>query len=536
MMKPWFAKAKRAQDQAYGNLHAALRKMVNDPKVSDVVFVCQDGKRVHGCRRILQSRSLVLDKMLTNGMAETYESEISLNEISSTTLISIFEFLYSGTTVLDLKSSDWRPLLEIMSAAQFLMVENLEEMVRIPMEATFQLPTAMDPNEAAKRLSMAMNFPNLFEDMESIPLQLIKVLNFNHLEPATLLLLSKQALHYLLAHMLHRTKSPDSSEDSSLSLGEYLKWRQIVLWLACKLLTDLEEVKTIMGPYLPDRDASLLLLKEPPAAFFQVKDDSPENITASEGKDAARVHTIQFLKLKEKMQKHWSPESLFALVDFQKIHPELLIRVVEPLGIVPPSQLFAALGFHALHRPRTVKGRWADVAQGSCYRVGEDKSVIQKCRRSAGFAIASHGINQPGVYVWDIIIEEVCHTFCQVGIYKKSAGQEMTNFNGISLGEAIGGWALIEALNMTHNRRPYINKTGFGRLTFYYGQCFVFKGGRVRVHLDMFHHVCSFSINGTDFGPAWNDLPEGVYYPAVSLGNEVQGKVRIELVSGFDLL
>ncbi|CAM6117922.1 unnamed protein product [Calypogeia fissa] len=535
-MKVWFVKAKKAQDQAYANLHADLRKMVNNPKVSDVVFVCQDGKRVHGCRRILQSRSLVLDKMLTNGMAETYESEISLNEISSTTLISIFEFLYSGTTVLDLKSSDWRPLLEIMSAAQFLMVENLEEMVRIPMEATFQLPTAMDPNEAAKRLSMAMNFPNLFEDMEYIPLQLIKVLNFNHLEPATLLLLSKQALHYLLAHdMLHRTKSLDSSEDLPLSLGEYLKLRQIVLWLACKLLADLEEVKTIVGPYLPDRNASLLLLKEPPCAFFQVKGDSPENITASEGKDAARVHTTQFRKLKEKMQKYWSPESLFALVDFQKIHPELLIRVVEPLGIVPPSQLFAALEFHALLRPRTVKGRWADVAHGSCYRVGEDRSVIQKCRRSVGFAIASHGINQPGVYVWDIITEEVCHTFCQVGIYKKSTGQERTNFNGVSLGENAGGWAITEALNMKHNRRPYINKTVSGRLLFY-GECFVFKGGRVRVHLDMFRHVCSFSIGGEYFGPAWNDLPEGVYYPAVCLGDGAHGKVCIELVSGFDLL
>lgn len=67
-----------AQVQASEELIAYLRQIVNEPALSDVVFVCNDGKRVHAYRSLLAGRSDVLRSMLMteHGVAESRLSDI----------------------------------------------------------------------------------------------------------------------------------------------------------------------------------------------------------------------------------------------------------------------------------------------------------------------------------------------------------------------------------------------------------------------------------------------------------------------------
>ncbi|CAM6086820.1 unnamed protein product [Calypogeia fissa] len=69
-----------------------------------------------------------------------------------------------------------------------------------------------------------------------------------------------------------------------------------------------------------------------------------------------------------------------------------------------------------------------------------------------------------------------------------------------------------------------------------YGKDFGHKHTRVNVHLDMFEQTCSFSVDKENFGVAWSNLPDGTYYPAVSLGGGCRGRARIQLVRGFEIL
>ncbi|CAM6085472.1 unnamed protein product [Calypogeia fissa] len=528
-------KAAQAQEQAATDLQADHRKMLNNEEYSDVVFMCADGERVHACRLLLCARSPVLKSMLMNGMAESRLSEIPLPDITSPVLLSIFEFLYTGTMVEHAPSS-WSKALEIIGAAKFFLLENLEHMGwKYLVEGTFEVSPG-DMRTAASNLSVAMDFPTLFDKMECIPLELVRILSSKYLEPAQLRLLSQRAFQYLLSKSKTRDSSSESSGGSpTLSLGEYLRFRQIILWCACQFSSEPQEAEDIISPYLPDAKASLLLLNEEHPQEMELGFEWPvlmkELGNGKEGGADGGVSKFnQFLELKNNITMSSSVGTLLSMIDLRRIHPELLIRVMEPLAIIPATQLIAALRFHALQRPRVAKGTWDDTAHASFYRIGEDRSVIEKCDGGIGFARASNAICQPyGVYVWDIVIEELCYSFCEVGIYMH-AGKP--NFNGASLTQQPSGWALRMDERGTHTNQWNV----LGLPWMQYGKKFGYQDARVRVKLDMFHHACSFSIDGQEFGEAWTNLPEGTYYPAVSLGSGALGRVRIELISGFDLL
>ncbi|KAL3676332.1 hypothetical protein R1sor_026280 [Riccia sorocarpa] len=513
-------KAGQAQEQATADLLADQRKMLNNLEFSDVVFVCGDGERVHACRMVLCARSAMLKNMLTNGMAESRLSEIPLPGIESPVLLSIFEFLYTGTMVEHAPES-WRRAFEVISAARFFLLTNLEEIVwEFLAEGTFDLTT--DMTTAASNLSVAMDFPSISDaNEEAIPLELVRILNSKCVEPAHLRALSGKAFQYFLSKT---KKEVEESASPVLSLGEYLRFRQIVLWCTCNACPE-EEAEEIVRLYLPDAKKALQLLKDGDMDFASPFQDPCSVVEGS-------TQYEQFIQLRDDIVT--SVANLISMVDLRSIHPELLIKVIEPLEIIPISSLMEALRFHALQRPRVAKGTWEEGAHASFYRIGRDRSVIEKCDFGIGFARASNAICQPyGVYEWDIVIEELCYQFCEVGIYKvNSLSAAKPNFNGASLTQQPTGWAL-----RMDDRGTLINQCnvlGFPWMS--YGKKFGYADARVRVSLDMFERTCSYSIDGQKFGVAWNNLPEGIYYPAVSLGSGTLGRVRIELVSGFDLL
>ncbi|UZN99713.1 uncharacterized protein OCT59_000980 [Rhizophagus irregularis] len=76
------------------SLEQDLRLLVNNPKYSDIEILCEDGKKLHGCRAILAARSEVFDRLFYNGMKESYENKISFPKINSAGMEIILEYIY----------------------------------------------------------------------------------------------------------------------------------------------------------------------------------------------------------------------------------------------------------------------------------------------------------------------------------------------------------------------------------------------------------------------------------------------------------
>src|SRR5204863_6435295 len=79
------------------SLEHDLRSLINNPKYSDVEILCEDEKKLYGCRAILAARSEVFNSLLYNGMKETYEKQISFPEINSAGMEIMLEYIYTGS-------------------------------------------------------------------------------------------------------------------------------------------------------------------------------------------------------------------------------------------------------------------------------------------------------------------------------------------------------------------------------------------------------------------------------------------------------
>ena len=82
------------------SLEQDLRLLLNNPKYSDIEILCEDEKKLHGCRAILAARSEVLDRLLYNGMKESYEKQISFPTINSTAMKIVLEYTYTGSATI----------------------------------------------------------------------------------------------------------------------------------------------------------------------------------------------------------------------------------------------------------------------------------------------------------------------------------------------------------------------------------------------------------------------------------------------------
>jgi hypothetical protein len=117
--------SKDVRDETSVKLIASLRKMVNNPEFSDVVFLCGDGKQVRASKIHLAARSEVLKSLLMNGMAESNAHEIDFPKVSSPVILSVLEFLYTGD-FLDYAPENWNLGWEVIIASQFFLLPDLE--------------------------------------------------------------------------------------------------------------------------------------------------------------------------------------------------------------------------------------------------------------------------------------------------------------------------------------------------------------------------------------------------------------------------
>src|ERR1700722_502403 len=106
------------------SLEQDLRLLINNSKYSDVEILCEDERKLHGCRAILAARSEVFDRLLYNGMKESYENQISFPKISSSGMEIILEYIYTGSIKEESLIID--NIVETFYAADYFQLLNLQ--------------------------------------------------------------------------------------------------------------------------------------------------------------------------------------------------------------------------------------------------------------------------------------------------------------------------------------------------------------------------------------------------------------------------
>ncbi|POG68867.1 BTB/POZ protein, partial [Rhizophagus irregularis DAOM 181602=DAOM 197198] len=84
-------------------------------------------KKLHVCRAILAARSEVFDKLLYNGMKETYENQISFPKINSAGMEIILEYIYTGSVKKESLTKD--NLIEAFFAAHYFQLSDLQDFI-----------------------------------------------------------------------------------------------------------------------------------------------------------------------------------------------------------------------------------------------------------------------------------------------------------------------------------------------------------------------------------------------------------------------
>ncbi|POG81374.1 BTB/POZ protein, partial [Rhizophagus irregularis DAOM 181602=DAOM 197198] len=109
------------------SLENDLKLLINNPKYSDIEILCQDGKKIYGIRSILAARCEVLDKLLYNGMKESYERQITFPQIDSNEIKLIIEYLYTGS--IDEESFNKDNIIEAYLAADYFQLTELQKLL-----------------------------------------------------------------------------------------------------------------------------------------------------------------------------------------------------------------------------------------------------------------------------------------------------------------------------------------------------------------------------------------------------------------------
>ena len=105
------------------SLEQDLRLLINNPKYSDIEILCEDGKKLYGCRAILAARSEVFNSLLYNGMKETYEKQISFPGTNSAGMEIVLEYTYTRSVEKESLTKD--NIIEAFYAADYFQFKIL---------------------------------------------------------------------------------------------------------------------------------------------------------------------------------------------------------------------------------------------------------------------------------------------------------------------------------------------------------------------------------------------------------------------------
>ncbi|KAL3689437.1 hypothetical protein R1sor_015746 [Riccia sorocarpa] len=228
-----------------------LRQMVDNAEFCDVTFLCEDGIQVHGCRMLLAARCPFFQGMLFGEMTESRNSKVDLPTISSSVLILVMKFLYTGKLVLeDLKPAtstlsplekgdgpfklDWSSLLRAAVTAQYFLLDDLQKVITDLLWEDLPQGDSMGSEDSVRQLAKAFSlihqYPTLLivGTIGALCTSMAASLRSSDLSPATLSVLSEPAF----TTYLEKTQRSWDQEPWAEIIDEYLRIRDIVTWSA----------------------------------------------------------------------------------------------------------------------------------------------------------------------------------------------------------------------------------------------------------------------------------------------------------------
>ncbi|CAB5188863.1 unnamed protein product [Rhizophagus irregularis] len=464
------------------SLEQDLRLLINNPKYSDIEILCEDKKKLYGCRAILAARSEVFDKLLYNGMKESYEKQITFPTINSIGMEIILEYIYRGSIKEESLTKD--NIIEVYYAADYIQLPDLQNFIIKTIKNT-----SFAENYLPELLSKAADTTPLSETniLLNLLIKEVATISLNTIEFGRL---SITALEYLLSYTYTHEK------ESFFATPEYEVFRYSAM-LAAKQVSN---------------NAFKILMKTLPP-LKQIK--RLEN----EGQINIPDH--------QKIAKELEPLAKF--IDFRRIKGQILVDIIEPLKIIPSeiilniyrnntkftnSNLNDIRGISTMSICKLNEIVWDETACGSKLIVEDDGKVVYYAQRNECVSHqsirAKIALENKGIFEWDVIIEKDS-LWSWVGV----CASENFNFDTWA-GYQPTGW-VIGSSGYCYNSGNWVKNycPKFG------------DGARITVHLDMNKRSCSFTINGKKYPEisAWDNLPSKLY-PVVSLRHP--GRFRIE--------
>ncbi|RGB37196.1 hypothetical protein C1646_59441 [Rhizophagus diaphanus] len=457
-----------------------LSMLIDNSKYSDIEIICEDGVKIYACKAILASRSEVFDRMLYNGMKESYEKQIFFPEINSSSMKVVMEFLYTGRNVGDLLTSD--NIVGTYHAADYLQLPDLQDsIVETLKESLNQRYYSVVPellSESIEKMSETAENSFLSLLTESVAKISLNTIDYSRL--------SFEAFQYLLSYTFNKEKPFATPEYEVLRFG------------------------AIRAAYQISNDAATSLKIRLPTLD---KMGCPRKIDS-------KIYDGEFIINRSKIAELLT--NLVDLIDFRRIDGKILKEIIDPLEIVPVDVIINAYRFLIKNKnlpatrgiPYTDDKSgyvWDKQASGSQLSIERNGAVVRAIRGCSTHqnVRASIEIFDLGIYEWDVIIEKSC-TYAWIGI----CSSEEFNYECF-VGVQASGW-VFGSNGLCYNNNHCIN----------YGTTFG-EGDIITVHLNMDNRTCAFSINGKKFPTvcSWTNLPPKAY-PMVSL--KYPGKFRIQ--------
>ncbi|GBC06505.1 hypothetical protein RclHR1_06890009 [Rhizophagus clarus] len=454
------------------SLEQDLRLLMNNPKYSDIEILCEDEKKLYGCRAILAARSEVFDSLLYNGMKESYENQISFPKISSSGMKIILEYAYTGSIKKESLTKD--NIIGAFYAADYFQLTGLQEnIVRIVKN------TLETENYSPELLSKIAEMTPFVEDniLQNLLIEKVAIIPLNTIKFGRL---SITGLQYLLSRTYEKAKY--------FATPEYEVFRYSAI-LAAKQVSN---------------DAFKTLMKRLPTLEQLENSIQAENL---------------FIVDNQKVTKELEP--LIKFIDFNQIDGRILTDIIEPLEIIPTKIILDAyrqrvrshctglIGVRGI-RINESNFAWDESACGSKLIIEENGKVVSAVNCNSHQSVkAKMEIDSKGIFEWDVIIEKGC-VCAWVGV----CASECPSPDRFSVGNS-AIWVL-GSNGVCWNCEISLNYcSSFG------------DGARITVHLDMNKRTCCFTVNGKKYPEVstWNNLPLKLY-PIVGL--KFPGRFRIQ--------
>ncbi|CAG8625656.1 9857_t:CDS:1 [Acaulospora morrowiae] len=442
-----------------------LRLLINNPRYSDLEIRCKDNSVLYGNRAILAARSEVFERMLFT-RSEVSDKQVSFPKIETLSMKIILEYLYTGTVLeRDITTDN---TFEALKAADFFQLENLQDLISEYYKKMCEKEG--NENKSPELLSKAVQLMSpladngvinyLADSVAKIPLDSIE---FDRL--------SLQGLQCLLSKR---------NEKKIFASSEYSVLRFTILSAARKVS---QEAFSIL-------DKRLLSWSE--IKGLSLQDNNNNNLIEK--------------KLATSISDLITP--VIEHIDFRRINGEILVKVIEPLNIIPYNKIVDSYRFQICAKsplseyygsPQISEIKWDKNGCGPGLNISNDGYTVSASQNTNSHVnVRTSNLMSSGTHEFHVLIEKSCN------LAWVDVCDERLNLSTFA-GSQKYGWVLGSDGYYRHDIFRSVEIPRFEQ-----------DNVEIIVRLNMDNKTVAFSVNGTRYSlvKSWTNLPSKLYFVA----------------------